>query len=270
MRIKKNPLISICIPTYNRPKYLKRLFDSVVESQCDIEFSIVNDGSSLCYDFLDEYTSKYLIKYVYQHNTGRANALRKSILQSSGDYVIIMDDEDFFLKNSIQVMIDSIKKMSLVNSKKPLAGLIFDCLDTNFELLGASINNPKNNCVDLLSCYVRYGCKGDKKQLIKSNLLKEVLYPESLEKRMPTSLLWIRLSLSYDVIYVNQPVAVKEYLDNGYSKKLLELQLKSPRNTILAYKEAIKFPRYDIYFMIFRLKKIYQLLRFLIYKRILC
>ena len=46
----KKPLLSICIPTYNREKYLKRLLDSIVSQKeftdsDDVEI-VIDDGPS--------------------------------------------------------------------------------------------------------------------------------------------------------------------------------------------------------------------------------
>jgi abequosyltransferase len=62
---KKEPLLSICIPTYNREKYLKRLLDSIV---CQKEFTdtddveiVVDDGPST--DNTETMVKEYIKKY---------------------------------------------------------------------------------------------------------------------------------------------------------------------------------------------------------------
>jgi abequosyltransferase len=63
--IKKEPLLSICIPTYNREKYLRRLLDSIVFQKefidtNDVEIVIADNASTdSTEELVNEYTKKY-------------------------------------------------------------------------------------------------------------------------------------------------------------------------------------------------------------------
>jgi abequosyltransferase len=62
---KKEPLLSICIPAYNREKYLKRLLDSIVSQRefldtDDVEI-VVDDGPSI--DNTETLVKSYIKKY---------------------------------------------------------------------------------------------------------------------------------------------------------------------------------------------------------------
>jgi abequosyltransferase len=63
--IKSEPLLSICIPAYNREKYLKRLIESIVSQEEFIETDeveiIVDDGPSS--DNTESMVKEYIKKY---------------------------------------------------------------------------------------------------------------------------------------------------------------------------------------------------------------
>ena len=81
---------------------------------------------------------------------------------------------------------------------------------------------------------------GDKKEVVKSHLLKSVIYqPFYGEPRMPTGIMWNRLARKYDVITVKSSLAIKEYLEGGMSSKTQELRIKSIRSTLLYYEEGL-------------------------------
>ena len=97
--------LAICIPTYNRSKLLDRLLKSIPNID-DIMISICDDGSKdNTYQIVVNHQSRISINYTYQENRGRAAALRKSILNSKAEFVMIVDSDDysFFIKVVIGV-----------------------------------------------------------------------------------------------------------------------------------------------------------------------
>ena len=71
----KKPILSICIPTYNRENYLKKLLDSIVVQKDFIETNdveiVINDGPSRdnTEELVREYQEKYKGKIRYFRNT---------------------------------------------------------------------------------------------------------------------------------------------------------------------------------------------------------
>ncbi|MBR7037253.1 glycosyltransferase [bacterium] len=65
MNKNKQPILSICIPTYNREVYLKRLVDSIISQKefvdtDDIEIVISDNAST---DSTKDMINKYINKY---------------------------------------------------------------------------------------------------------------------------------------------------------------------------------------------------------------
>ena len=99
-------LISICIPSYNRPSGIERLLRSIDSKYHDeIEIVICEDNAPKRLDVREvvenfKKHSKYRTKYFENpHNYGHGRNMRECILQSDGEYIMFMGDDDMFIPN---------------------------------------------------------------------------------------------------------------------------------------------------------------------------
>lgn len=88
---------SVVIPVYNVEDYLCRCVESVLKLSFDIEVLLVDDGSTdrsgeLC-DELAAMDSR--IRIIHQSNGGLSAARNTGILNSTGDYILFLDSDDF-------------------------------------------------------------------------------------------------------------------------------------------------------------------------------
>jgi len=106
--MKKEPLVSVIIPTYNRVEFLGEAIESVLDqSYQNYEILVIDDGSIIdVKSKLKPYLDK--IKYIYQKNQGLAAARNRGIKESKGEYVAFLDDDDLFevdkLKTQVAVL----------------------------------------------------------------------------------------------------------------------------------------------------------------------
>lgn len=92
-------LISICIPQYNRIRYLLKSLSIIEQQQYpDIEIVISDDCSTdETYDEIQSISSTYKFPIVYhrnEHNLGYDGNLRQCMSLSSGDYCLIIGNDD--------------------------------------------------------------------------------------------------------------------------------------------------------------------------------
>lgn len=89
--------VSIILPTYKRPEFLKRAVDSVLaQDYTDWELIIVNDGSKTEEDLILSYVDQDpRIKHIFLHkNSGCVSIPRNiGILYSNGEYICPLDDD---------------------------------------------------------------------------------------------------------------------------------------------------------------------------------
>lgn len=108
-------ILSICIPTYNREKYLKRLIDSIVNQKgFTNEVSIViNDGPSKdnTTQMVAEYQKKYKNITYFRNNVavGMLPAILESIEMSDGEYTWLFGSDDFMQEDSLEIVMDILK-----------------------------------------------------------------------------------------------------------------------------------------------------------------
>ena len=99
--------VSVIIPVHNDAPYLIKCLNSVANQTLeDIEIICVNDGSTdNSLDILNEYASKdSRFKIINQENAGAAVARNKGIEIATGDYLSILDADDFFENNMLEYM----------------------------------------------------------------------------------------------------------------------------------------------------------------------
>ena len=112
--MKKNSL-SIVITTFNRCEKLKKLIKSIIiPRSLNYEIIIINDGSEDdTRKFLDKYKRKKNFILINQENLGRSASLMKGIKVASKEYTMIMDDDDYFLKGSLNYIDEILGKKKI-------------------------------------------------------------------------------------------------------------------------------------------------------------
>lgn len=103
-------LVSIIIPIYNVATYLPQCIESVLnQTYTDIEVILVDDGATdnsgiIC----DSYANKdQRISVIHQPNMGLSVARNVGLLQSTGEYIMFLDGDDFWKDAySLQSLLD--------------------------------------------------------------------------------------------------------------------------------------------------------------------
>jgi abequosyltransferase len=107
-----NPLLSICIPSYNRPEQLVQLLESVDAQPYKLEIVIGEDAAprraevqQLVAAFRRE--SPYLINYYEnERNLGYDGNLRSLIERARAEFVLFMGDDDRFAPGRLEPFLD--------------------------------------------------------------------------------------------------------------------------------------------------------------------
>lgn len=140
----QQPLLSICIPTYNRAKYLPECLDSIVSQFKDkeiyekTEIVIADNASS---DNTEEIVKQYQNNYSNIHyfknekNLGFDRSFVKLITKSNGKYCLSLGDDDALFENTLSFLIATIEKSTV-----PFYGL--NCWGYDFHLREKVLNHP--------------------------------------------------------------------------------------------------------------------------------
>lgn len=103
-------LVSVIIPTYNRPDYLREAVDSVfAQTYPLIEILVIDDGSSdggvrtksALKPYLSADPQLPKVTYLYEENRGLVSAVNQGLELARGQYIQRLDDDDRLLPEKI-------------------------------------------------------------------------------------------------------------------------------------------------------------------------
>ena len=101
------PKVSVIVPVYNVEKYLRQCLDSIVcQTLENIEIICVNDGSTdNSYTILKEYANKdSRIQIIDKDNSGYGHSMNLGIQRSTGEYIGIVESDDFAKPEMFEVL----------------------------------------------------------------------------------------------------------------------------------------------------------------------
>lgn len=96
-------LFSVVIPLYNQEKLITRTIESVFEQKIEnLELIIVDDGSTdNSANVVKEYND-IRIKLISQPNSGAPTARNRGIAEAKGEYIALLDADDYFLEGHLE------------------------------------------------------------------------------------------------------------------------------------------------------------------------
>jgi len=105
-RHERKGLVSVIIPTYNRPDTLKDTLESLFsQSYKDFEVIVVDDGSDID---ITPITKGYAVRIIRQRHTGANAARNNGFRHSKGEFLLFCDDDielnPQFLKRMVQTL----------------------------------------------------------------------------------------------------------------------------------------------------------------------
>lgn len=110
MKDKKEPLVSVIIPTYNRSDWLKEAINSVLEQTYkNYEILVIDDGSEEKISDLDILKNDK-IRYFYNSNHGVAYSRNYGIKKAIGKYVAFLDSDDFWHRDKLKVQVSNLEE----------------------------------------------------------------------------------------------------------------------------------------------------------------
>ena len=106
-------MISVIVPIYNTAQYLDRCISSLVNQTIkDIEIILVDDGSqdaslNICQTWAKE--DKRII-VIEQENSGVSAARNKGLAYAEGEYILLLDSDDWLSLNTFEVLLKEQQK----------------------------------------------------------------------------------------------------------------------------------------------------------------
>ena len=139
-------MISVIVPVYKVEKYLRHCVDSILsQTYTDFELLLIDDGSpDGCPQICDEYARlDPRVRVIHKPNGGLISARNVGILAAKGDYVCIVDGDDWALETMLQFIHDTVSR-----SPVPLDMVLFAASSVYEDHLEETLNNVPEGYYD--------------------------------------------------------------------------------------------------------------------------
>lgn len=216
-------MISIITPTYNRAHTLPSLYKSLCcQIDRDFEWVVVDDGSTDDTEIVvkkwEEDNNLFPIHYVKQENGGKHRALNKGISLSKGEYIFIVDSDDYLTPDAVSFINSHINEVS----NEEYAGL--SGLRGWIDKDGTIGNLPEDDkYLDIRNSErKKYGLKEDKAEVYKASVLKSHPFPEFQgEKFIWEGSVWDKLDKEgYILRWYNHVIYKCKYREDGLTNNI--------------------------------------------------
>ncbi len=132
----EKPLVSVIIPTHNRPEHLRRALLSVVnQTYSEVEIIVVDDASSQDLKGMVKELSNPCVTFIrHQTNRGASAARNTGLNAAQGKYINFLDDDDELMPSKIE------KQIALLEGTHNDAGMIYSGYCYGLERTGEIIH----------------------------------------------------------------------------------------------------------------------------------
>lgn len=249
--MQEAPLISVVIPTYNRPRLLGRAIQSVVDQDHpNIEIIVVDDSSEI------DITSvtggfEHIRLLKNQENKGPCFSRNRGLEVARGAFINFLDDDDILLPGKLSKQLDVFER-----SENPKLGVVTCHLTDERSGNPVTIFNRVEGSIyrTLLS---EYAVSGTETLLFKTEFLKKINgFDEKLESSQEYDLL-IRFTEYYDIDYVDEVLTKKFRSENQIH---LNFDKKISGTKYLYKKHDHRFKRIGSFFWLKKRLKLWILL----------
>lgn len=232
-------MLTIFTSSFNRAHTLPRLHESLKgQTDKNFEWIIINDGST---DNTDDIVEQFIrvgavdIVYRATRNGGKMRAINQAVKLARGHFFFIVDSDDY-------VTSDCVEKISKVIAQVPdyIGAIVFRRHDL--------ARHAENRC------FARYTFDAtpveayfidkiaDRAEVIRTRLLAENSFPEIKgEKFVPEGYVWNKIGNSNKFRYIDEPIYLFEYLDDGYTRNFSKLLENNPIGFGLYYRSMLSY-----------------------------
>lgn len=230
--------LTIFTPTYNRSKFLYKLYDSLKKQEYkEFTWLLVDDGSSdNTQQVIEEFVSDNIldIKYVRQNNSGKHIAFNRAIELCDSDYFLCIDSDDYIKdKNSIKKILTDMKSLD-----EHYIGIIYPWTK---KIINEKIIKLADKGINVQDIKNIYNFVFESTIVFKTKVLKNFSFPENNEKFMSEEILYNEMANFGEFKLINEVHVCGEYLEDGLTRNLFQLWVKNYENSILLFKSRYIF-----------------------------
>lgn len=212
----KAPLISVVIPTFNRPSFIERACNTVInQSYKNTEIIIVDDASTTSYvDAIEKLAFKNVVYIKHKKNGGGSAARNTGIEAAKGEYIAFLDDDDEWLPQKLE---------------KQLQSLSENCQASH---CGYAIKSSKKTRIETANVITLDDLRQNNKLasttglLCAKSVLKDTMFDATLHRAQDWDI-YIRIAMKTNFAYINEPLYIYDDGDHArMSNKFATLSIE--------------------------------------------
>lgn len=234
--------LTVFTPTYNRAYCLNICYESLKRQTCkDFVWLIIDDGSSDdTKKLVDNWTAENIIevKYQFQKNQGMHGAHNTAYNLIETELNVCIDSDDFMPDDAVEKILSYWEQ----NKSEELAGIAGLDANENGVIIGTKFPNEITHST-LFDIYHKFGVKGDKKLVYRSELTKNFPYPViEGERYIGLNYKYYKIDLTHKLVLLNEVLCYVEYMEDGSSRNMLKQYRKNSKGFAFYRKENMKNP----------------------------
>lgn len=227
-------MLTVFTPTFNRAKYLQRLYESLCrQKETDFEWLIVDDGST---DDTAAVVQKFQglnIRYISKENGGKHTAYNEALKYACGKWFLCVDADDYLSDDALEVLTQMLRTMPEGR------GLAAYKADQNGNRLSEDFPVGIAEC-RISDLALRLNCRGEFAFIFPTEIAKRYPFPVfSGEKFVGENVIYDRIEKECPVVLLPQTVMICEYLAEGYSQNFGGLMGKNPAGFCVYFLQRI-------------------------------
>jgi glycosyltransferase involved in cell wall biosynthesis len=202
-------LISIVTATYNRATTLQALSTSIAAQDMDLEWVVVDDGSTdHTQDLLTDLARQapFPVRLMRLPHRGKHVALNRGIPAVRGEMVALIDSDDELLPSGLDRLLN--RWLDIPTAlRSGYVGVTGRCIDQENRLIGNSFPGPTPvDCPWQEAVYVHHA-RGDRCGVQRADVLRAHPFPEPNGRWFVTEgMVWRQIGRQYLTRYIDSPV----------------------------------------------------------------
>lgn len=216
--------ITVFTPVYNRKHTLYRVYESLAQQTFkDFEWVIVDDGSTDdVYDLISEWEQSafFPVRYFYQENGGKHNAINKGVDLAKGEFFIIADSDDRFIPESLKIFHDTWNTIP-IHKQPEYAGVWVLCKDEKNDIVPDLFPSSPWDCNTKERLFIER-ISGEKWHMEKTQVLKEFPFPPIKLKGFyyGEGNIWLQVNKKYKFRCINVPLRTYYKSNDGIMENM--------------------------------------------------
>ena len=208
----KNPVVTLVTPSYNQSSFILKTIESVVsQDYSDVEYVVVNDGSTDNTDEIIKSIPNPSFEYIFQKNKGQSATLNEQWSRSNAKYITYLSSDDILYPSAIS------KAVAVMEANEDVVCVFPDgnVIDEAGRIIKRSIGRP----FDLEELVVRQECYIGVGAVFRRSGFEKVGGWRTDFRLTPDWEFWIRLAAVGRFHFIPEALGAYRLHTNSYSVK---------------------------------------------------